>query len=113
MEGGISRPQWYSASRYWPADKSVRHRIYDCIESVALDVLGFSLIGDVEPGEVVFIDQHGTLYRDKSGDDSRLQPCIFEHVYFARADSLMDGISIYKTRIRQGAALAKKYKTSS
>ena len=77
-------------------------------ESVALDVLGFSLIGDVEPGEVVFIDQHGTLYRDKSGDDSRLQPCIFEHVYFARADSLMDGISIYKTRIRQGAALAKK-----
>ena len=77
-------------------------------ESVALDVLGFSLIGDVEPGEAVFIDHHGTLYRDKSGDDSRLQPCIFEHVYFARADSLMDGISIYKTRIRQGAALAKK-----
>tara|TARA_B100000902_G_scaffold38052_1_gene45330 strand:- start:5397 stop:6914 length:1518 start_codon:yes stop_codon:yes gene_type:complete len=77
-------------------------------ESVALDVLGFSLIGDVEPGEVVFIDHHGTLYRDKGEEDSRLQPCIFEHVYFARADSLMDGISIYKTRIRQGAALAKK-----
>ncbi len=77
-------------------------------ESVALDVLGFSLIGDVEPGEVVFIDQQGKLARNKGKSDSKLRPCIFEHVYFARADTLMDGISIYKTRIRQGEALAKK-----
>ncbi|MFT4614399.1 MAG: amidophosphoribosyltransferase [Bacteroidia bacterium] len=77
-------------------------------ESVALDVLGFSLLGDVEPGEAIFIDQDGKLHRQHCSDDAKLQPCIFEHVYFARPDSLMDGISVYKTRMRQGEALAKK-----
>ncbi|KAA1193884.1 amidophosphoribosyltransferase [Pseudohalioglobus sediminis] len=77
-------------------------------ESVALDVLGFSLLGDVAPGEAVFIDMEGTLHRRQCAEAPVLQPCIFEHVYFARPDSLMDGISVYKTRMRQGAALASK-----
>lgn len=77
-------------------------------ESVALDVLGFELLGDVAPGEAVFIDRHGQLHRHQCTANSMLRPCIFEHVYFARPDSLMDGISVYKTRMRQGAALAKK-----
>jgi amidophosphoribosyltransferase len=77
-------------------------------ESVALDVLGFTMLGDVAPGEAIFIDEHGHLHRRRCAPDAQLRPCIFEHVYFARPDSLMDGISIYKTRMRQGEALAKK-----
>ena len=77
-------------------------------ESVALDVLGFGLLGDVLPGEAICVTQTGELYREQCADEPKLTPCIFEHVYFARPDSLMDSISVYKTRMRQGAALAKK-----
>ncbi|MEZ5502570.1 MAG: amidophosphoribosyltransferase [Halioglobus sp.] len=77
-------------------------------ESVALDVLGFTLLDDVAPGEAVFIDQQRQLHRRRCAQNARLRPCIFEHVYFARPDSLMDGISVYKTRMRQGETLAKK-----
>jgi amidophosphoribosyltransferase len=79
-------------------------------ESVALDVLGFKLLNDVAPGEAVFIDMQGKLHRRQCSAQAILQPCIFEHVYFARPDSLMDSISVYKTRMRQGAALASKIK---
>lgn len=79
-------------------------------ESVALDVLGFSLLGDVAPGEAIFIDLEGQLHRRQCAANATLYPCIFEHVYFARPDSLMDEISVYKTRMRQGEALAKKIK---
>lgn len=77
-------------------------------ESVALDVLGFAMLGDVAPGEAIFIDVEGQLHRRQCAPHASLRPCIFEHVYFARPDSLMDGISVYKTRMRQGEALAKK-----
>ena len=77
-------------------------------ESVALDVLGFAMLGDVAPGEAIFIDLDGKLHRRQCAPHTSLRPCIFEHVYFARPDSLMDGISVYKTRMRQGEALAKK-----
>jgi len=77
-------------------------------ESVALDVLGFTLLGDVAPGEAIFIDMQGRLYRRQCARHTSLKPCIFEHVYFARPDSMMDEISIYKTRMRQGEALARK-----
>jgi amidophosphoribosyltransferase len=77
-------------------------------ESVALDVLGFTLIDDVAPGEAVFIDMEGVLHRRQCALEPRLHPCIFEHVYFARPDSLMDEISVYKTRMRQGEALGRK-----
>lgn len=77
-------------------------------ESVALDVLGFHLIDDVEPGEAIYITEAGQLYRRQCAKHSRLAPCIFEHVYFARPDSIMDGISVYKARLRQGEKLADK-----
>jgi amidophosphoribosyltransferase len=77
-------------------------------ESVALDVLGFSLIGDVAPGEAVYITADGELLRRRCAAETRLTPCIFEHVYFARPDSMMDGVSVYKTRMRQGERLARK-----
>jgi amidophosphoribosyltransferase len=84
------------------------HEYMVASESVALDVLGFTLLDDVAPGEAIFIDQHGKLHSRRCATGSKLLPCIFEHVYFARPDSLMDGISVYKTRMRQGAALARK-----
>ena len=77
-------------------------------ESVALDVLGFTLLGDVAPGEGIYITRHGELMRRQCASSARLMPCIFEHVYFARPDSLMDGVSVYKTRMRQGERLARK-----
>ncbi|MDP6377228.1 MAG: amidophosphoribosyltransferase [Pseudomonadales bacterium] len=75
-------------------------------ESVALDLLGFELIGDVAPGEAVFITRDGQLHRRVCADRSELTPCIFEHVYLARPDSIMDEISVYKARLRQGEFLA-------
>ncbi len=77
-------------------------------ESVALDVLGFRLLGDVAPGEAIFISASGELMRRQCAEQTKLMPCIFEHVYFARPDSLIDGVSVYKTRMRQGERLARK-----
>jgi amidophosphoribosyltransferase len=77
-------------------------------ESVALDVLGFKLIRDVAPGEAVYITQDGDVHTRQCADNPRLSPCIFEHVYFARPDSIMDGVSVYRARLRQGERLAAK-----
>jgi amidophosphoribosyltransferase len=77
-------------------------------ESVALDVLGFRLIRDIAPGEAVYITNDGQLHAQQCSDEFHCRPCIFEHVYFARPDSLMDGISVYKARLRMGEKLAKK-----
>jgi amidophosphoribosyltransferase len=77
-------------------------------ESVALDVLGFELIGDIAPGEAVFITLDGQLHRRQCAEVEARAPCIFEYVYFARPDSMIDDISVYKSRLRMGEALAKK-----
>ena len=79
-------------------------------ESVALDSQGFSLDRDVAPGEAVFIDVNGNLHSMVCTEPGDHTPCIFEHVYFARPDSLMDGISVYKARLRMGEKLADKLK---
>jgi amidophosphoribosyltransferase len=77
-------------------------------ESVALDVLGFELIRDIEPGEAVFIEKSGVLHTKQCADVIDHCPCIFEYVYFARPDSIIDRISVYKARLRMGEKLAKK-----
>jgi amidophosphoribosyltransferase len=77
-------------------------------ESVALDVLGFELIRDVEPGEAVFIEKSGTLHTKQCSGQVDHCPCIFEYVYFARPDSIIDRISVYKARLRMGEKLAAK-----
>jgi amidophosphoribosyltransferase len=77
-------------------------------ESVALDTLGFELIRDLEPGEAVFISKKGELFTKQCAKTIHHSPCIFEHVYFARPDSIIDGISVYKARLRMGEYLAKK-----
>lgn len=77
-------------------------------ESVAIDSLGFDLVRDIAPGEAVFIDINGNLHTKQCAPNPQLSPCIFEYVYFARPDSIIDGISVYKARLRMGEALAKK-----
>lgn len=79
-------------------------------ESVALDVLGFTLVRDVDPGESVFIDMDGNLFSKQCAEKSKLTPCIFEYVYLARPDSVIDGVSVYQTRLDMGATLADKIK---
>jgi amidophosphoribosyltransferase len=77
-------------------------------ESVALDMLGFTLLRDVAAGEAVFIDEHGRFYSQQCVPAASNTPCIFEYVYFARPDSKIDDISVHKARLRMGDLLAEK-----
>ncbi|MEQ9460190.1 MAG: amidophosphoribosyltransferase [Phycisphaeraceae bacterium] len=77
-------------------------------ESVAMDALGFEMIRDVAPGEAVYVTDQGELHSELCAHEASLSPCIFEHVYLARPDSIMDRISVYKARLRMGERLAKK-----
>ena len=77
-------------------------------ESVALDVLDFSLERDVAPGEAILIDEAGNFYSRQCAENPLLSPCIFEYVYLARPDSVIDGISVYETRLHMGESLADK-----
>lgn len=77
-------------------------------ESVALDMLGFTRLRDVGPGEAVFIDEQGRFYSHQCVPVTRHTPCIFEFVYFARPDSIIDNISVHKARLRMGDLLAEK-----
>ncbi len=76
-------------------------------ESVALDVLGFERLRDVSPGEAVVITPRGELHSRQCAEGD-LRPCIFEFVYFARPDSMMDEISVHKARMRMGVTLGEK-----
>ncbi|OUR81556.1 amidophosphoribosyltransferase [Cycloclasticus sp. 46_120_T64] len=77
-------------------------------ESVALDTMGFKLIRDIEPGEAVFIKKGGVIHTQQCAENPQLTPCIFEYVYLARPDSIIDNVSVYKTRLRMGEKLAEK-----
>ncbi len=90
----------------------VMGRIGDAIvfasETVAFDVIGAELIRSIEPGELVQVDHAGTISSHRPFGQQSPRPCIFEHVYFSRPDSLMDGQSVYEVRKRIGMELAKE-----
>lgn len=77
-------------------------------ESVALEGLGFHFLRDVLPGEAIFIDNDGKLYNQQCAENPVLNPCAFEFVYLARPDSVIDGASVYATRLKMGEYLAEK-----
>ncbi|WP_137173303.1 amidophosphoribosyltransferase [Massilia sp. HP4] len=77
-------------------------------ESVALEGLGFRFVRDIAPGEAVFIDENNQLHERQCAENPSLNPCAFEFVYLARPDSVIDGASVYATRLRMGEYLADK-----
>jgi amidophosphoribosyltransferase len=77
-------------------------------ESVAIEGTGHKVIRDVAPGEAVFIDLEGQIHAQQCADDPTLNPCMFEFVYLARPDSVMDGISVYQARLNMGETLAQR-----
>lgn len=78
-------------------------------ESVALDTLGFKIIRDIEPGEAIFIEfGNQQLHARQCAQAPVFSPCIFEYVYLARPDSVIDGVSVYESRLRMGEFLAEK-----
>ncbi len=77
-------------------------------ESVALDILGFQRMRDVAPGEAVVITSRGELFHEVVCEPQKHTPCIFEYVYFARPDSMMDDVSVHKARMRMGVKLGEK-----
>ncbi|EJN09649.1 amidophosphoribosyltransferase [Herbaspirillum sp. YR522] len=77
-------------------------------ESVALEGMGFRFLRDVMPGEAIFIDIDGKLYNQQCAENPTLNPCAFEYVYLARPDSVIDGASVYGTRLKMGEFLADK-----
>lgn len=95
-----------------PAKMSKARRSLDYVmasESVAIDTLGFSLVRDIKAGEAIFIDMKtGDCHTRQCHRDASISPCIFEYVYFARPDSIMDGVSVYESRLKMGEKLAHK-----
>lgn len=86
----------------------IGHSVVFASESCALDAIGAEFVRDVEPGEVIVVDKHGIRYlKDNCGKNSKI--CIFEYIYFARPDSVIDGQSVYDARLEAGKILAKKY----
>lgn len=77
-------------------------------ESVAITALGFKIERDIQPGEAIFINDQGELFAKQCAANPKHRPCIFEYVYFARPDAIIDGISVYKARLKMGEKLANK-----
>ena len=96
-----------------PSKMSAPNKSLDYVmasESVAVDTLGFKLVRDVQPGEAIFITIDGDVHTKICHPSPKLTPCIFEYVYFARPDSIMDGRSVYQTRLEMGSKLAEQIK---
>jgi len=74
-------------------------------------VLGFKLLRDVAPGEAILVDVEGNFHSQQCAANASLNPCIFEYVYLARPDSVIDGVSVYESRLRMGESLAEKIRT--
>ncbi|MBB3331961.1 amidophosphoribosyltransferase [Halomonas campaniensis] len=89
-------------------DEGVGQEVMIASESVALDVGGFELHRDLDPGEAIFVDMAGEIHTQQCADRPSLAPCIFEHVYLARPDSILDGAYVYGTRMQMGRKLGDR-----
>ncbi|MCL2346202.1 MAG: amidophosphoribosyltransferase [Desulfobulbus sp.] len=81
-------------------------------ESVALDTLGFQVVRDIEPGEAIFVDLNHQLHSRQCAQQPMYAPCIFEYVYLARPDTVIDGVSVYESRLAMGELLAEKIRAN-
>lgn len=81
-------------------------------ESCAIDAIGGSLIIDIQPGEMVIIDENG-VKSIKYSENNKKAPCSFEHIYFARPDSVIDGLNVYESRVEAGRLLARQMKVDA
>jgi amidophosphoribosyltransferase len=88
--------------------RSVDGDVMVASESVALEGTGHQLVRDIAPGEAIFIDVQGRLHARQCAATPSLHPCMFEYVYLARPDSVMDGISVYQARLNLGETLAQR-----
>jgi amidophosphoribosyltransferase len=77
-------------------------------ESVALEGTGYKIVRDVAPGEAIFIDLNGQIHSQQCAENPTLNPCMFEYVYLARPDSVIDGVSVYQARLNMGETLAQR-----
>ena len=77
-------------------------------ESVALEGTGYKFERDIAPGEAIFVDLQGRLHSEQCAAEPQRNPCIFEYVYLARPDSALDGVSVYRARLRMGETLAQR-----
>ena len=105
---GFRDPNGIRPLIYGKRGKSGAEEFMIASESVALSVLGFQPVADVMPGEAVFIDTEGNVSVKQCFDQPRYTPCIFEYVYLARPDSVIDKVSVYKARLKMGEKLADK-----
>lgn len=87
------------------SDKGTEYMVAS--ESIALTSLGFEVVRDIAPGEAIFVDLQRNLHTRICAQDTTYTPCIFEYVYFARPDAIIDNISVYRARMRMGEKLAQ------
>ncbi len=102
------RPLVYGNKHIKGGDGSTNTAHLIASESIALDVLDYDLVSDVKAGEAIYVEMDGTVHRQVCAAEPKLAPCIFEYVYLARPDSIIDGIEVYQTRVRMGEMLADK-----
>jgi amidophosphoribosyltransferase len=93
---------------YGTAETAYGNSVIVASESVALEGTGHQVVRDVAPGEALFIDPNGNVHAQQCAENPSLNPCMFEYVYLARPDSVIDGISVYQARLNMGETLAQR-----
>ena len=102
------RPLAFGVRQVEDGNGGHRQEVVVASESSAINILGFDFVRDIQPGEAIFIDLGGNYVTQSCAPQAVHTPCIFEHVYLAREDSIMDEVSVYKARLRMGEKLAQR-----